>query len=310
MPTPVFPCRLSVILAREAPVGVIFRRGPSDWTQIIKWNTDADSFEPGAWFKGRIYPERCDLSPDGSLLIYFALNYAVGRGDEDFPSSYTAISKVPWLTALAVWPNGGTYYGGGLFETNTTVWPNPACEFEALPSYAPQGLEVSYDHRFWDHEWHLLFRLERDGWKVIEPYPPGSVPVYRLLNNGELDPSSAYVMEATNPNCPLLTHFQTVHQKDTLDGTYSLVMTSTYDYLEQGNRRTFEIRDNQHQEMLLLKDVHWADLDQRGRLVYAKEGKLFAAVSRRGVEIEASELVDFNSSRPEKTKSPDWARHW
>ncbi len=38
------PCRLSIILARAAPVGVIFRRGPTDWVQLIKWNTDRDSF--------------------------------------------------------------------------------------------------------------------------------------------------------------------------------------------------------------------------------------------------------------------------
>ncbi len=44
MSKPAPPCRLSVILAREAPVGVIFRRGPAKW------------------FHGRIYERRSDLS--------------------------------------------------------------------------------------------------------------------------------------------------------------------------------------------------------------------------------------------------------
>jgi hypothetical protein len=36
------PCRLSVLLAREAPVGVIFRRGPSKQVELIKWKPDVD----------------------------------------------------------------------------------------------------------------------------------------------------------------------------------------------------------------------------------------------------------------------------
>jgi hypothetical protein len=64
--------RLHMILARKAHTAVIFRRGPSKWVQLIKWNTDTDDFDLGQWFHGRIYERRCDLSPDGSLLVYFA----------------------------------------------------------------------------------------------------------------------------------------------------------------------------------------------------------------------------------------------
>ena len=64
--------RLFVIRAREAPLAVIFRRGPSKQVRLISWNTDTDDFEGGQWFKGRIYERRCDLSPDGRYLIYFA----------------------------------------------------------------------------------------------------------------------------------------------------------------------------------------------------------------------------------------------
>jgi hypothetical protein len=67
------PPRLFVVLAREAPIGVILRRGPAAWYHVILWHTDTDHFERGAWFKGRIYEERCDLSPDGQLFLYFAL---------------------------------------------------------------------------------------------------------------------------------------------------------------------------------------------------------------------------------------------
>jgi hypothetical protein len=76
-------CRLYVILARAAPIAVIFRRGPSRWVQIVKWSTNTDTFEEGQWFHGRIYERRCDLSPDGRLLVYFAqkINKRTMRSD-------------------------------------------------------------------------------------------------------------------------------------------------------------------------------------------------------------------------------------
>ena len=66
------PCRAHVILAQNAPTGVILRRGPSAWVQLILWHTDTDRLEYGQWFRGRVYERRCHLSPDGMLLIYFA----------------------------------------------------------------------------------------------------------------------------------------------------------------------------------------------------------------------------------------------
>jgi hypothetical protein len=64
--------RIFVLFARKSPTAVIFRRGPSKWVQLVKWNTKTDVFEPGQWFHGRIYERRSDLSPNGSLLVYFA----------------------------------------------------------------------------------------------------------------------------------------------------------------------------------------------------------------------------------------------
>ncbi len=104
---PPTPARLYVILAREAPVAVIFRRGPSRWVQMIKWHTDTDTFEEGQWFKGRVYESKCDLSPDGKLLIYFVLK--ANRVHPDYGYTWTAISKPPYFTALALWKELGTW---------------------------------------------------------------------------------------------------------------------------------------------------------------------------------------------------------
>jgi hypothetical protein len=31
----------------------------------------SDQIEGGQWFHGKIYPEKCDLSPSGGRLVYF-----------------------------------------------------------------------------------------------------------------------------------------------------------------------------------------------------------------------------------------------
>lgn len=64
--------RIFAILAHKASVAVIFRRGPSRLVLLIKWNLKSDTLEYGQWFRGRIYERRCDLSPSGDLLLYFA----------------------------------------------------------------------------------------------------------------------------------------------------------------------------------------------------------------------------------------------
>jgi hypothetical protein len=43
-PTPLPPCRLFILFARSAPRAVIFRRGPTEWFQLILWHTDGDTF--------------------------------------------------------------------------------------------------------------------------------------------------------------------------------------------------------------------------------------------------------------------------
>lgn len=92
-PTPSAPYRLYVILAREAPIAVIFRRGPSKRVQIVKWDTATDTFTPGQWFHGRIYERRSDLSLDGKLLVYFAMNLRTRNLHSDYSYAWTAVSR-------------------------------------------------------------------------------------------------------------------------------------------------------------------------------------------------------------------------
>lgn len=130
--------RLFVIMARDAPLAVIVRRGPASWAHLILWNTDSDAFTPGAWFRGRIYEEKCDLSPDGQLFVYAAFQGA--RLGTSYTQSWTAVSRAPWLHALVLWPMGTTYGGGGRFVEDRRLVLRGASEVH--PEHPLQGIEV------------------------------------------------------------------------------------------------------------------------------------------------------------------------
>jgi hypothetical protein len=110
---------LFVIPARNERTAVILRRGPAAWYHIIQWDTRRDRFSHGAWIKGRIYEDRCDVSPDGRLFVYFVRQQS--RAGTPFTHAWTAVSRVPWLHALAVWPQGTTHGGGGRFTDDRAL---------------------------------------------------------------------------------------------------------------------------------------------------------------------------------------------
>jgi hypothetical protein len=91
---------------------VVIRRGPTRIVGTFGWDLKTDVFKPGQWLKGRIYERRCDLSPDGTLMIYFAMN---GHWNAEAKGSWTAISKAPDLKALTLYAKGDCWNGGGLF---------------------------------------------------------------------------------------------------------------------------------------------------------------------------------------------------
>ena len=136
MPRP--PPRLFVIMAKRAPIAVIIRKGPAAWTHLISWETKSDTFTEGAWFRGRIYAEKCDLSPDGKLFVYSA--FQGKRLRTSFTDSWTAVSRAPWLHALTLWPMGTTYGGGGRFTGDRKLMLRGATKTH--PNFPLRGLAV------------------------------------------------------------------------------------------------------------------------------------------------------------------------
>ena len=111
------PPRLTVLLAREAKTGVIFRRGPSELVGVYGWNRKTDEVREAQWFQGRIDVDRSDLSPDGRHMIYFA-----SKNGEP----WTAVSRAPYIKALDFMPQDDHHGGGGHFVDNRTYVHDPS----------------------------------------------------------------------------------------------------------------------------------------------------------------------------------------
>ena len=160
--------RLHVLLARDGHTGVVLRRGPSREVAAIAWNRDKDTFQLGQWLRGRLYELRADLSPDGKYLIYFAMN---GHWGSRAKGAWTAISRAPYLTAIALFAKGDCWNGGGLFTDRNHYWLNEGYGHEILEdtTEVTRGGEATLT-RGWGGECRGVYfpRLLRDGWTLRE----------------------------------------------------------------------------------------------------------------------------------------------
>jgi hypothetical protein len=201
-----------VIPARQKPVALILRRGPSAWYHLIRWDTAKDQFEHGAWFRGRIYEERCDLSPDGELFLYFALQGR--RWSSSYKGAWTAVSRAPWLHALTLWPQGHTWGGGGRFVAvrKAVLW---TCDLTTHPDHSLVGLEVTtgspdWPERDWpprewsgrDHAGHVVYT--RDGRLYREVVHAGGVETYEIADFNALHPDPQPAPEWARKPLPAL----------------------------------------------------------------------------------------------------------
>ena len=109
--------KLHLYFARGTDSAVILHQGASKVFRMILWHRATDTFEDGQWVNHKIYPEECDLSPDGRHFLYFALD---GKWGSTAKGSFTAISQPPYFTALSLFPVGSTWAGGGVFINEST----------------------------------------------------------------------------------------------------------------------------------------------------------------------------------------------
>ncbi len=268
--------RLHVLLSRNGTSAVVIRRGPSKLVCTIGWDRRDDTFTVGQWLRGRIYERRSDLSPDGKYLIYFAMN---GRWDSETRGAWTAVSRAPYLKALALWPKGDCWNGGGLFTADHRYWLNDGYGHDLLHDtdevirdrtyHPPPGignsecLGVYYP------------RLIRDGWRLVSRKRQGNED----LTIFEKPLGYAWILRK-------LAKATVAHPVG--KGVY-------YD--------EHELVNSDMARSLAFPDWEWAEVDQ-GRLVWADAGKLYAAGIGSEGPVDVRELRDFNADTYKRITAP------
>lgn len=268
--------RIYCIPATRAPVVAVFRRGPSHWAHVGRWDLAARRYEPGAWLGGRIFPRRSDLSPDGQYLCYFAHRPSAMW---EHGEAYIAISKLPWLAALHAFGTCGTWTRGYYFTEDGSV---DELQREKLP--IPYGLRMipvvqfsNERRRGWIEAEDSPVRDPRDVWDVgrnarmrkLQPHGPRVLCVESIgVAGGE---------------------FGVEQSVDGLNVRYSLESDSSLE---------------------LLDDLQWADWSQEGRLLVAtRSGRLQTrTLTHDGFEILFE--ADLSVLEPNPTPAPDWAQSW
>ena len=288
--------RLFVLLARDADVGVVFRRGPSKQVLLLRWNLKNDAFEAGQWLKARIYERRCDLSPSGDRLVYFAASY---RGPYQ---TWTAVSRPPYLTALALWPKGDAWGGGGLFSSeNELLLNHPPTQVALAEGFSlPRNFKLGAMSTAGAGEDSPIFdkQSRRDGWELVQE------GTWKERSRTEriwwrVDPPEIWAKAHPHKSVRvrLLRQTEGVHEKD---GPWYV---TSYRLAVDGGGPG---RD--------LGRTDWADWSSRGDLLFARDGKLFrlAMKSRTAFDVNASprELIDLTPMSFEAHEAPPTARKW
>lgn len=145
-----------------APYTIILRRKPTDWFHAIRWNTQTDQLEHGSWYAGTLYPKRADVSFDGQLLVFLAMDPGA--------NTFNRISHAPSLTPVVEVPADGTYRGGGYWLSTSLLRLNGWFTYAKLrrkkvEEVLPLLLD-EYEEELGD-EGVLYRRLDRDGWRRI-----------------------------------------------------------------------------------------------------------------------------------------------
>ncbi len=266
------------IPATDAPVVAVIRRGPTDWCHVGRWDLEAMEYQSGSWLRGAIYPQRCDLSPDGRWLCYFTLK---ASADWQAGGTYIAISRLPWLTALTAWGTGGTWTHGLHFVADTDVWPTePPHEGDPAPVRRHYGLAFTRAESF---------AVERRrGWIETAETPPRD-------QDDVWDQRRDVVMQKPSPANPEV--------RLLAQGWYAAWRAMEPDRYGESSY-SLDTGSGPH----VLDDVQWADWSGDGRLLVAtRDGRLqWREADGRAVRWE----TDLAALTPEPVPPPAEARQW
>lgn len=166
-------------LALETNKGLFLYRRSSKTTYLVSFSYDKkkDKLKLGSGFYGKLYPNRCDISPDGGDFIYFAMGASLKKYGVKF-TCWTAICKPPEIKAQWFLGQNDTWGGGGVFLNSRTVYVNRLPEAKADDKY--YNYKITYDQKQYNPSVHF-----GRGWKSVKQDKYGNVKEAKK-SNGEI----------------------------------------------------------------------------------------------------------------------------
>jgi hypothetical protein len=226
--------------------------------------------EPGVWVKKKLYPRRCDLSPDGRLLLFMLMGNFGYRNE-----CFSGISSVPWLHPHAQLRNLGTHTRGWCF-------------------YEP-GVP---------HVWSFGV----DKWVGAERFVIARNDAVQFVNELRRGWTYAADCPAREPHDTWDEKRRIILEK--ASGTHTLRMTDhCYDPnppAVDGRAPSYELRCGSNAEALT--EACWADFDHHGRLLLATKGGSLR-MERLGSSSQRELIVehDLRDMKPTPEPPPAWA---
>lgn len=312
--------RIHAILARESDTAVVFRRGPSNKTAVLKWDLQTDSFDLGQWFYGSFYPYRCDISPDGRRLVYFAAKYGRGSSMDEYIESRikAELGEISWF-------HGEWYYQRMERIVNDTATRRERerqiktgeysdCSWTAI-SRVPYLRAVSL--WFNGTGWNGGGLFVDNGKVAINHAPGGSVAKIGGGRFVEVAPPESCSDWKYKGECPMVYFPRLVRDgwnalpKDVfekpLDGGMTLKKFFICGSPGEGHGCYWErhvICDDSGQVVVDGADWSWADYDRpRARVVFAANGAIYS-LRCKGFLAAPKKLHDFNNMKYERIKAP------
>ena len=99
-----------------------------------------------------------------------------------------------------------------------------------------------------------------------------------------------------------------VREKTNPNRTHAVRLTRSIECLDYSE--DFAIRDVRQFLVANIARASWVDWDQQGRLVFARDGKIFAASIKGDSNLIEELLIDLNPLKPKPISPPQWATKW
>jgi len=280
-------CRLYVLTAPEAATALVLRRGPTRWWHLLEWDLAHLTLTPGAWFHGTLYPRRCDISPDGRLFGYFAMKGSFSQPSSSNPSSsnpswpgeYFAVSRSPWLQALAGWQTCGTWTWGCRFSATGHLEIRACMHREPFHGGYPGGFSAESMSTDWKKRdvWNELKR----GWEIAADNVPATGLALRRAQPGGGGVSLGLI------------HLGVDFKRPGMEGVQ-------LEYFLQDNPR----------DVTPLPQAVWADWDREGRLLMATRSGALEVHRCHGAKLHREWSEDLRDRTPDPRPAPAWASGW